>query len=82
VHTAKDLEFSNLEQGKMIVMEYGAKLTELSRFGRHLVDTKQRKVDQFEDGLDIEIRKGLSSQVFTKHQDIYQRAMRVEKVLN
>ena len=66
----------------MTMMEYGAKFIELSRFGRHLVDTEQRKVYRFEDGLDIEIRKGLSSQVFTKYQDIYQRAMRVEKVLN
>jgi len=39
----------------MTVMEYGAKFTELSRFGRHLADTEQRKVDRFEDGLDIEI---------------------------
>ena len=55
VQRAKELEFSNLGQGKMTVMEYGAKFTELSRFGRHLVDTEQRKVDRFEDGLDIEI---------------------------
>ena len=55
VQRAKELEFSNLEQGKMTVTEYSAKFTELSRFGRHLVDTEQRKVDRFEDGLDIEI---------------------------
>jgi len=42
-------------------MEYGANFTELSRFGRHLVDIEQSKVDRFEDGLDIEIRKGLST---------------------
>ena len=63
-------------------MEYGAKFIELNRFGRHLVDTEQRKVDRFEDGLDIEIRKGLSSEVFTKYQDVYQRVMQVEKILN
>lgn len=82
VQRDKELEFSNLEKGKMTVMEYGAKFTELSQFERHLVDIEQRKVDRFEDGLDIEICKGLSSQVFTKYQDIYQRAMRVEKILN
>ena len=82
VQRVKELEFSNLEQGKLIVMEYGAKFTELGRFGRHLVDTEQRKADRFEDGLDIEICKGLSSQVFTKYQDIYQRAIGVEKALN
>ena len=82
VQRAKEVEFSNLTQGKMTVMEYGAKFTELSRFGRHLVDTEQWKVDRFEDGLDIEIRKSLSSQAFTKYPDIYQRAMRVEKVLD
>ena len=42
------------------------------------VDTEKRKVDRFGDGLDITIRKGLSSQVFTKYQDTYQREMRVE----
>ena len=62
-------------------MEYGAKFTQRSQLGRHLVDTEQRKVDRFEDGLDIEICKGLSSQVFTKYQDIYQIAIRVEKIL-
>jgi len=30
----------------MTMMEYGAKFIELSRFGRHLVDTEQRKVDR------------------------------------
>jgi len=40
VQRAKEVEFSNLGQGKMTVMEYGAKFTELSRFGRHLVDTE------------------------------------------
>ena len=42
-------------------MEYGSKFTKLNRFGRHLVDTPQRKVDRFEDGLEIELLKGLSS---------------------
>jgi len=46
------------------------------------VDTEGRKVDRFEVGLDIEIHEGLSSLVFTKYQDIYQKAMRVEKILN
>ena len=66
----------------MALMEYGAKFIELSRSGKHLVDTKQIKVDRFENDLDIEIHKGLLSQVFTKYQEIHQRGMRVEKSLN
>jgi len=45
VQRAKELEFTNLEQHKMTVMEYGAKFIKLSQFGRHLVDTEQRKVE-------------------------------------
>ena len=82
VQRAKELEFSHLKQGNMTVMEYGAKFIELSRFGRHLIDSEQRKVDRFEDGLELGIRTALSSQIFNKYQDIYQRAIRVEKVLN
>ena len=39
-------------------------------------------MDQLEDGLEIENDKGLWSKVFNKYQDIYQRVIRVEKVLN
>ena len=39
-------------------------------------------MDRFEDGLELGIRTALSSQIFNKYQDIYQRAIRVEKVLN
>ena len=55
----------------MTMMEYGVKFIELSWFGKNLVDTGQRKVDRFKDGSDIDICKGLSSQVFTKYQDIH-----------
>jgi len=65
----------------MIVMEYDTKFIELNLFGRHLVDTKHRKVDQFKDGLDLGIPLALSSQVFSKYQEIHQRAMRVENFL-
>ena len=82
VRRAKELEFSNVEQGNMTVMEYRSIFTELSRFGRHLVDTEQRKADQFEDGLNLGICIASSSQVFSEYQDVYQRAMWIEKVLN
>jgi len=39
-------------------------------------------VDRFKDGLDLGIGTALSSQVFKKYQDIHQRAIRVEKVMN
>lgn len=39
-------------------------------------------MQRFEDGLDIVIRKGLSSLSFTKHQELYQRVIQVEKIHN
>jgi len=44
--------------------------------------TEQRKVDQFEDGIDIEILKGLSFRTFTKYWEIHQRAIRAETMIN
>jgi len=57
------------------MMEYGAKFTKLSWFQRHLENKEQRKVDRFEDGLDIQIRKGLLSQTFTRFWKVYERAI-------
>jgi len=47
-------------------MEYGSKFNELRQFGRHLVDTKHRKANRFEYGIDFEIHRGI-----TECKDIY-----------
>ena len=52
---AKALEFHELKQGSMIVMEYVAKFIELARFADDYVATNMAKVRKFEDGLKLSI---------------------------
>ena len=52
---AKALEFLELRQGTMTVMEYMAKFTELTRFGDGYVATDMAKVRRFENGLKLSI---------------------------
>ena len=47
----KAQEFLELKQGTMTVMEYVARLTELSRFADDYVATDMAKVRRFENGL-------------------------------
>ena len=50
---AKSREFLELKQGKITVLEYVAKFTELSRFADDYVATDMAKVRKFEDGLKL-----------------------------
>ena len=53
---AKAMEFLELKQGTMIVLEYVAKFTELAHFANDSMDTDMAKVGKFEDGLKLSIR--------------------------
>ena len=53
---AKALEFLELRQGAMIVLEYVAKLTKLAHFGDDYMNTNMAKVRKFEDGLKLSIQ--------------------------
>ena len=44
----------------MTVMEYAAKFNELSRFAIHQVNTEERKMDHFEQGLRGDIKSVLA----------------------
>ena len=52
----KALEFLDLRQGDMTVLEYVASFTKLDRFGDDYVATDLAKVRRFEDGLRLSIR--------------------------
>ena len=52
----KAQEFLELRQGTMIVMEYVARFTELSRFSDDYVAIDVAKVRRFENGLKLPIR--------------------------
>ena len=51
IQRTKEREFLTLKQGSMTVMEYAAKFNKLSRFALHQVNTEERKMDHFEQGL-------------------------------
>ena len=53
---AKALEFLELRQGTMTVMEYMARFTELAHFSDDYVATDMAKVRRFENGLKLSIR--------------------------
>jgi len=65
----------------MSVIEYAARFNELSRFAMHQVNTKERKMDHFEQGLRGDIKSIIAGQTFTSFQDMYQRAVKVARVL-
>ena len=52
----KALEFLELRQGTMTVLEYVARFIELARFGDDYMETNATKVRKFEDGLKLSIR--------------------------
>ena len=53
---AKALEFLELKQGTMTMLEYVAKFTELARFPDDYVATDMAKLRKIEDGLKLSIR--------------------------
>ena len=56
VRRMKEREFLSLKQGSLSVMEYATKFNELSCFAPHQVDTEERRMDHFEQGLRGDIR--------------------------
>ena len=80
IQQTKEREFLTLKQGSMTVMEYAAKFNELSRFALHQVNTEERKMDHFEQGLRGDIKSVLAGQTFTSYQEMYQRAVKVALV--
>jgi len=81
VQRTKEREFLGLKQGNLSVMEYAAKFNELSRFTPHQVNNEERKMDHFEQGLRGNIKSMIASQTFQNFQDMYQRAVKITRVL-
>ena len=81
IQQTKEREFLTLKQGPMTVMEYAAEFNELSRFAMHQVNTEERKMDHFEQGLRGDIKSVIAGQTFTNCQEMYQRAVKAARVL-
>ena len=81
VKRAKEQEFLRLKQGPMSVVEYAAKFNELSRFAPNQVSTEEMKMDHFEQGLKGPIKRMIAGHVFTSFQEMYQRAVKIARVI-
>jgi len=62
-------------------MEYATKFNELSHFAPHQVDTEERRVDHFEQGLRGDIRTMIAGQTFETLHEMYQRSVKIARVL-
>ena len=65
----------------MSVAEYEVKFDQLSRYAMHLVATKLDKCTKFEDGLRLEIKKGISARDMQTFGDFREAALRVERLM-
>ena len=65
----------------MTVAEYEVKFDQLSRYAMHLVATKQDKCTKFEDGLRLEIKKGVSTRDMHIFADLWEAALWVERLV-
>jgi len=62
-------------------MEYAARFNELSRFTLHQVNSEERKMDHFEQGLRGDIKSVITWHTFANFQEMYQRAVKIIRVV-
>ena len=77
----KEREFLSLKHGSLSIMEYATKFNELSCFAPHQVDTEERRMDHFEQGLRGDIRSMIAGQTFENFHEMYQRPVKTARVL-
>ena len=65
----------------MSVAEYEVKFDQLSRYAMHLIATEQDKCEKFEDGLWMEIKKGISIWDMHTFADLREAALRTERLI-
>ncbi|XP_057502676.1 uncharacterized protein LOC130786380 [Actinidia eriantha] len=76
------MEFINLVQGSMIVAQYEAKFTSLSRFTRAFVSTEEEKAKQFMRRLKPSIRNKIAGNLIKVYSTMVNAAMAIEETLN
>ncbi|XP_011625040.1 uncharacterized protein LOC105420986 [Amborella trichopoda] len=75
----KEVEFIELQQGKLSIEQYAAKFTELSRFAPHIVDTEARKASKYEKGLRPDIRGRIISANIKTFSPLVDLALKIER---
>ena len=76
---AKAREFLELKQGRMTVLKYVAKFTELAHFGDDYVATNMAKVRKFEDGLKLSIRGKIVGFLLQDMDSMVRMTMAIER---
>jgi len=71
VRRVKDREFLTLKQENLTVLEYATKFNELSHFTPHHINTEERRMDHFEQGLRGDIRSMIAGQCFDNFHEMY-----------
>ena len=72
-------EFVRLEQGNLIVAQYEAKFTKLSRFAPQLIATEEEKTIKFQDGLKPYLKNKISILKLSVYSEVVDRALIAEK---
>ncbi|XP_057475893.1 uncharacterized protein LOC130763879 [Actinidia eriantha] len=83
--TAKEalrMEFINLVQGSMIVTQYEAKFTNLSRFAKAFVSTEEEKAKQFMRGLRPSIWNKIEENLIKVYSTMVSFVAAIEEILN
>ncbi|XP_028106611.1 uncharacterized protein LOC114305682 [Camellia sinensis] len=78
VRDRKVLEFMELKQNSMTIIEYKAKFTELARFAPHMVDTDYKKARKFEGGLRDDILEKVNVLKLETYVDVLDQAIILE----
>jgi hypothetical protein len=71
----KKKEFQDLKQGSMFVNEYVTKFTQLSRYAPCEVDTDEKKLECFLNGLNDELAYALEARDFENFQGMVNKAL-------
>ena len=71
-------EFIRLEQGNMIVAQYEAKFTELSRFAPHLIAIEVDKAMKFQDELKLYLKNKISILKLGVYSKVVDKALTAE----
>ena len=78
MQTQMELKFFELKQGGMSVGEYEKKFTELARFVGDYVDTDEKRVKRFQQGLKPWLRSRVAAFELTTYAEVVQKGMVIE----
>ncbi|XP_048128976.1 uncharacterized protein LOC125312931 [Rhodamnia argentea] len=75
----KMIEFFRLHENQMIVDQYEAKFSKLSKYGPRLIENPEDRARRFGDGLKPEIKSILASFNLQDYDDLYEKALIAER---